>query len=140
MCHTSQCIKLSLGVAFPNWCQTRHLRFFIISLFNVNGVKKTRRVFCIHTNMGWENNINEVFFSLPSYASCFCLSIFLPTLKCINMGNIELIGCHTSMVEIRLLLSTTCSGIIPGSFPSSLVFFSLNLIKAPQNYLRKQTL
>lgn len=65
--------------------------------------------------MGGENNINRIFLVLPSYASCVCLSSFLPTLKFINMGNTELIGCNTSILEIRLLLSTTCSGTNPGS-------------------------
>lgn len=65
--------------------------------------------------MGGESNINRVSLILPSYASCVCLSSFLPTLKFINMGNTDLIGCNTSILEIRLLLSTTCSGTNPGS-------------------------
>lgn len=96
--------------------------------------------FCVHTNLGGESSIYRVFLILPSYASCVCLSSFLPTSKFINMGNTELIGCNTSILEIRLLLSTTCSGTNPSSFSPCSFHFSLSLIKAPQNYLRKQEL
>lgn len=140
-------------------CSVPHITQFknkIISGYSISGVaklvtyrclsslglicielKRNRGVFVYILGHGEEkyNNINRV--NIPSYACCVCLLSFLPTLKFINRKNTEFIGCNTSIVEIRLLLSTTCSGTNPSSFSSS-SDFSLHLTKDPQNCLWKQ--